>query len=102
MPLRYAAVAALVLFGLVSLYFAAAGFWEPRGTIGITTDYDAVIRTVAPSSPAARAGIHPGDHVLLAKTPYRMRRYLSGVGANPPIGERIHFRLAHAGHDRDV
>jgi hypothetical protein len=100
--LRYFLVAVLVLFALASVYFAASAFWQPRGTLGITTDYDAQIRSVAPGSPAARAGISPGDHVVLAKTPYRMRRYLSGVSASPRIGEKISFVLARGGTERPM
>lgn len=101
-PLRYLLIGALTLFGLGTVYAAATAFWQDRGTLGIVTDYGANIRSVAPGSPAARDGIRPGDRVVLAQTPYRMRRYVTGVAASPPVGATVSFAVEHAGITRSV
>lgn len=89
-----------VAYALAGVYAAASTLWQPQGTIGIVPDYGATVRDVSPGSPAARAGIVPGDRLRYAATPFEDRRFLSVPNANPPIGTTVTVALTHAGRDR--
>lgn len=89
-----------VTYALAGVYAAASTLWQPQGTIGLVPDYGATVRDVAPGSPAARAGIVPGDRLRYAATPFEDRRFLSVPNANPAIGATVTVALTHAGRDR--
>jgi hypothetical protein len=64
-------------------------------------DYGATVRDVLPGSPAARAGIVPGDNLRYGAVPFEDRRYLSVPDASIPIGTTVTVALTHDGRDRD-
>jgi hypothetical protein len=96
------ALAMLIALALAGVFNAAAPFWEPAGTIGLTTDYAATVRGVEPGGPAARAGIIAGDRVNLAATPFAQRRFVAGAGLAVPIGTTVRFTIDRAGRTHDV
>jgi hypothetical protein len=61
--LRVAAIVLLALYGFAATLPDIAILWRPFGTFGLTTDVEGRVRSVAPDSPAAEAGIEPGDRV---------------------------------------
>ncbi len=87
----------LLTYALLSLYAAASQLWQAPGTIGIVTDYDATIRAVIPGTPAARDGVAAGDQVLLDRTPFEDRSYISGPGTYVQVGRVIVGTTAHHG-----
>ena len=95
-------LAALVAYALTALAVSAAFLWTPVGTFGFVADYGARITGVFPDSPAALAGIAPGDRVDLPATPYGSRPFLVGVTAPVPPGTHVSFRLLQRGAARDV
>lgn len=60
---RVVAVIVLALYGFAATLPDAAILWRPFGTYGLTTDVEGTVRSVAPGSAAAAAGIVPGDRV---------------------------------------
>jgi hypothetical protein len=91
---------AAVAYALAGVYAAASTLWQPHGTIGLIPDYGATVRDVVRGSPAARAGIVPGDRIRYGATPFEDRRYVSVPDAGPPIGATVTVALTHAGRDR--
>lgn len=77
--------------------------WHPWGDFGMTyafsNDTTAVVTTVRPGGPAARAGLHPGDAIDLAAMSSIERRSLPSVSNalnayNPAVpGTVTTFRL---------
>jgi hypothetical protein len=61
--LRVAVVVLLAVYGFAATIPDVAILWRPFGTFGLTTDVEGTVRSVAPNSPAAQAGIQPGDRV---------------------------------------
>lgn len=87
----------------VGAWLVSASFlWTPRGTVGVTANYDARVNGVAAGSPAAIAGIVAGDRIDLASTPFASRSKLVGVPSAYPAGTRVQMRLEHAGIKRDL
>jgi len=99
---RNAVVTLLVLFAVISIYSAARELWLPRGTLGLDNDYGAVVRSVTPNGPAARAGVRAGDRLELGATPFEQRRFVAGLNAAVPIGTPVHVRFVREGVPRDV
>ncbi|HXW51606.1 MAG TPA: hypothetical protein VEJ41_06405 [Candidatus Acidoferrales bacterium] len=60
---RVVAVIVLALYGFAATLPDLAILWHPFGTYGLTTDVEDRVRSVAPGSVAAAAGIVPGDTV---------------------------------------
>jgi hypothetical protein len=80
--------------------------WHAWGDFGMTyafrNDTTAVVTTIRPGGPAARAGVHLGDAIDLAAMPLRDRRsLLSSIGVlnayNPAVpGDTATFQLIEA------
>ncbi len=98
MPVRQLALRAVVLllvaYALLGVYAAASTLWQTPGSIGLVSDYGATVRAVTPDGPAARAGIAAGDRIRLEATPFADRRFVSGVGTNPPPGATVDVAYA--------
>jgi hypothetical protein len=94
--LRLAAVLVLAAYGFAVTLPDVVVVWRPLGTYGLTTDPAGIVRSVAPDSPAARAGIQSGDKVEgLASAP------LPEVWvASPGIARMV--SVTHAGITRRV
>jgi hypothetical protein len=77
--------------------------WHPWGDFGMTYEFTgdatAVVTTVRPGGPAARAGVHLGDAIDLAAMPLRDRQSLLSVSNvlnayNPAVpGDAITFQF---------
>jgi hypothetical protein len=73
---------------------------RPTGLFGLTLDGDRVV-DVAPGRPASRAGIRPGDRIVLGRLdPQERERLLDGT-YRPP-GTRVTFTVERAGAIRHV
>jgi hypothetical protein len=99
---RIVVVVLFVAYALAGVVAAASVFWEPAGTIGITTDYGGNVRAIDPGSPADAAGLLAGDRIDLATIPFEERRYVAGVGATIPIGQAVHLGFVRNGAARNV
>ncbi len=52
-------LAVIFAYAAVAWLVSASFLWTPRGTLGITANYDGNVNGVDPGSPAAAAGIAP-------------------------------------------
>ncbi len=94
--LRVAAVVLLALYGFAATLPDVAILWRPLGTYGLTTDVAGVVRSVAPGSSSAVAGIQPGDRVEgLSEAP------VPEVWVAAP-GLKTVVTVSHAGKQREV
>jgi hypothetical protein len=69
---------------------------EPPGGYGMLVDYDGVVKGVEAGSPAALAGILPGDRVDLALTGREARNLVVPAKANVAVGTSIELWLDRA------
>lgn len=93
---RVAAVVLLALYGFAATLPDVAILWRPLGTYGLTTDVAGVVRSVAPGSSSAAAGIQPGDRVEgLSEAP------VPEVWVSEP-GLKRTVTITHAGKQREV
>ena len=99
---RIVIVGLFVAYALAGVVAAASVFWEPAGTIGLTTDYGGNVRSVDPGSPADTAGLAAGDRIDLSTIPFDERRYVAGVAATIPIGQTVHLGFVREGALRNV
>ncbi len=95
-------VGGLTVYALALVTAASSVLWQPRGTLGITSDYGARVRSVAPGGPAALAGVVAGDSIDLHALAFDQRRAVVGIGGPPTIGESVQLRILHGGVPRDV
>jgi len=94
--LRVAAVVLLALYGFAATLPDVAILWRPLGTYGLTTDVEGVVRSVAPGSSSAVAGIQPGDRVEgLSEAPVP-EVWVAAPGLKRVVG------VTHAGRQREV
>ncbi|MGR4064201.1 MAG: PDZ domain-containing protein [Vulcanimicrobiaceae bacterium] len=92
----------LVAWAVVSLAVSAAFLWTPQGTLGLTADYGGSVTSVAPGSPAGKAGVRAGDRIVLSATPFESRPKLVGVTTPIEAGTVVPFRVARGTAERDV
>ena len=100
-PPRLALVAVLALLevGAAALMLS---YDLPIGTYGFLVGTDGVtIAAVEPASPAARAGILPGDRLIYATLPLRGRR-AAAFQEEVPGDAPISFQVVHDGRTRSV
>ncbi len=87
-------LAAIFAYAAVSWSVSASFLWTTRGTLGITANYDGVISSVDPNSPAAAAGIRARDRIDIGATPPDARPKMVGVAQMYPVGDRVTFVVA--------
>ena len=92
----------LVAWAVGSLAVSASFLWTPQGTLGLNADYGGAITSVDPGSPAARAGIVPGDRIDLPNTPFESRPKLVGIVTPIPVGTAVPFQIRRAAGTREV
>ena len=91
-PARAVVIIAIALWSLGTLWPRVGCMWHACPSNGLHVNYDGVVNRVDNGSPAARAGIEPGDR-LVAPLPY-------GLDRDPP--QTLSFDLAHGGSIRHV
>ncbi len=92
----------LGLLEVAAAVVAIASYNIPIGTYGFLVGKDGVtIVAVEPASPAARAGIAPGDRLAYATLPLRGRRF-AAFQEEVPGGAPISFEIVHDGRQRSV
>jgi hypothetical protein len=89
-------VAVLSLFVLISTLPSLSLVWDQtgassgaQGSFGFATDYDGLIKAVAPNSAAASAGLRPGDRIDLQRTSFESRTYIVPGGARAQAGRKV-------------
>ena len=87
-------LAVIFAYAAVAWLVSASFLWTPRGTLGITANYDGNVNGVDPGSPAAAAGIAPGDRIVIGATPPESRAKVIGVAEAYPPGDRVTFTVA--------
>lgn len=93
---RIAIVVLLALYGFAAILPDVIILWRPLGTYGLTTDVEGTVRSVAPGSSAAAAGIERGDEVAgLSQAP------VPEVWVPEPGLKRI-ITVTHDGREREV
>lgn len=95
-------LAVLTAWAVASFCVSASFLWTPQGTVGITSNYGGTITSVAPNSSASRAGIAPGDTIVLDRTPFESRPKVVGFTTPVAPGTRIPVAIRHDGVVRDV
>jgi len=86
--LRFAAVTALAIWSLGHTLPDTIRFWRPLGTFGYRSNIYGKIVSVRDGSPAAAAGLKPGDHIDFHAEPpeYRSKiRYVLSPGVVVPL-----------------
>jgi hypothetical protein len=96
------ALAFIFAYAAVAWSVSASFLWIPRGTLGITANYDGDIQGVNVGSPAAAAGIAPGDRIVIAATPPVSRPKVIGVTEGYPPGDRVTLTVERGGVARRV
>jgi len=99
--LRTFFVVALSLFVIAENATDVKGAWKPWGGLGYSDGPDNVVQSVYAGSPAAEAGIQPGDQIDLRSTAPKDRGDAAN-GATGHPGERVTFALIHQGRRRDI
>jgi len=66
-------LAAIFAYAATAWCVSAAFLWSPRGSFGITTNYNGSVSAVDPGSPAAAAGIEVGDRIDIGETAFSYR-----------------------------
>jgi hypothetical protein len=100
--LRIALVVAIGLLELGACATAVAEYDAPIGSYGFIVGTDHVtIVSVAPNSPAARAGLAPNDKLLYRALSVRGRRYVV-FEEEVPAGSTVTFTIVHGGRVRSV
>ncbi|MDE2481306.1 MAG: hypothetical protein KGN02_03855 [bacterium] len=75
--------------------------WKPFGTYGFSATTFGDVTSVQPGSPAALAGIEPGDRIEISHLSYHERRRILYLTLSPP-GETMTFPVVHRGVKRAV
>ncbi|HXW50766.1 MAG TPA: hypothetical protein VEJ41_02150 [Candidatus Acidoferrales bacterium] len=88
--------------GLSLVWDSTDSAWTPEGELGIQTDYDGFVKSVAPDSPASEAGIVKGDRIDLFQTSFESREYVAGAPARAPAGKHVPIWVNHRGVDRFI
>ncbi len=100
--LRIAIVVTIGLLELSACLTAVAQYDVPIGGYGFIVGKDHVtVESVAPNSPAARAGVVPNDKLVYRTLSLRARRYVV-FEEEVPAGATVTFRLVHGAHVRSV
>ena len=89
---RAVVIIAIALWSLGTLWPRVSCMWQACPKNGLSTNHDGVVSGVESGSPAAQAGIEPGDRIV-APLPF-------GLDRDPP--ETLSFDLTHAGSVRHV
>lgn len=84
----------ILAYAAIAWSVSAAFLWTPRGTLGITSNYDGLISAVDPGSAAAGAGIRAGDRIEIDATPAESRPKVVGVAQVVAIGDRVTLTVA--------
>ena len=82
--LRTFVIIALSSFILISGVADVRRLSHPIGVFGTISDHNGVVQQVAPGSPAARAGIKPGDRYDIARLPAQDRWFLFPQNCTQP------------------
>ena len=88
--------------GLSFVWDEAGASWGVQGPLGFVTDYDGVIKIVAPNSVAATAGLQRGDRIDLPQTSFESRSFILPGGARMAAGQRVDLWLVHDNAERRV
>ena len=86
------------------IFVGVSDLWrieQPIGVVGTIADGDAVVRVVAPGSPAAKVGIVAGDRFDLRTLSPQQRWWLFPSNCIP-AGQSITVGIFHGAHDRRV
>src|ERR1700688_3687884 len=87
---RLLVVLILGIWMLAVVLPSIARLWAPLGTFGYGIDPNGLVISVSDDSPAARAGLRPGDICDLKAVPFDLRRYAVGPLTLAPVaGTRI-------------
>lgn len=91
-----------VALTLLALLYVASSAWglAHRGRSGMFYSLDGTVNQVEPGTPAARAGIAPGDRVLFAAMPPDSR--LLAIGGMNRVGEVVQYAIDRGGQTRMV
>ncbi len=95
-------LAVLLAWAVGSFCISASFLWTAQGTVGITTNYGGAVSRIEPESPAARAGIVPGDAVVLDRTPFESRPKVVGFTTPVAPSATVPVAIAHGGGVRNV
>lgn len=95
-------LAVLAVWAIASLYVSASFLWTPQGSTGLASNYGGEITSVEPGSPAERAGLKPGDRIILTGTSFENRPKVIGNATPIAPGTVVRFRVSHGASDRDV
>jgi hypothetical protein len=80
-----------------------ARLWAPLGTFGYGIDPNGVVVSVSADSPAARAGLRPGDTCDLKAVPFDLRRYAVGPLTLAPLaGMKVELPIQGPAGDHTI
>lgn len=99
---QHVLLAVVAAWAVGSFCVSASFLWTPQGTVGLKSDYSGTVTDVVPDSPAAKAGITPGDTIVLDRTPFESRPKVIGFTTPVAPGARIPVAIRRGGTVHDV
>ena len=97
--MRWFAVVALCFLSISCTLPSIGRLWSPLADLGFSGTQEGWITSVAPNSPASRAGLSPRDRVDMARTPAESRYAMAGA----PLAWRTYtLSVIHGGRENIV